>query len=121
MQNPNSYRGCILWNRRKLLNIGMMNKTFMVEFDLPEIIDEEFMALIPKQRYVINSMLAEGRIQSYALSTDRSRLWAVIKGESEFDVMESISQMPLSPYMVPHISELMFNNTADALMHFSLN
>lgn len=93
----------------------------MVEFDLPEIIDEEFMALIPKQRYVINSMLAKGRVQSYALSIDRSRLWAIMKGESEFDVMESIAQMPLSPFMIPHVSELMFNNTADALMQFSLN
>ena len=93
----------------------------MVEFDLPQHIDEEFMAMIPKQRYVINSMLAEGRIQSYALSMDRAKLWAIMKGESEFDVMETISQMPLSPYMTPHVSELMFHNSADALMQFSLN
>ena len=98
-----------------------MTKTFMVEFDLPEVIDEEFMALVPKQRYVINSMLAEGRIQSYALAIDRSKLWAIMRGESEFEILETISQMPLSEYMTPNISQLMFHNTADALMHFSLN
>lgn len=93
----------------------------MVEFDLPEQIDEAFMALIPKQRYVINAMLAEGQIKSYALSMDRARLWAIMYGDSEFEVMENISQMPLSDYMTPHISELMFHNSADALMQFSLN
>ncbi|MCG8329076.1 MAG: muconolactone Delta-isomerase family protein [Chitinophagales bacterium] len=98
-----------------------MRKTFMVEFDLPEHMDDDFMAMIPKQRYTINSMLAEGRIQSYALSLDRSKLWAIMRGDSEFDIMESIAQMPLSPYMTPHVSELMFHNSADALMHFSLN
>ncbi|NBC09091.1 MAG: hypothetical protein GVY26_18020, partial [Bacteroidetes bacterium] len=45
-----------------------MKKTFMVEFDLPASFDEEFMALIPRQRYVINSMLAEGRVKAYSLA-----------------------------------------------------
>ncbi len=98
-----------------------MKKTFMIEFDLPAAFTEEFMALIPRQRYVINTMLAEGVIKSYSLAMDRSKLWAVMLAESEFEVMESISRMPLSNYMTPHISELMFHNAADAVMQFSLN
>ncbi len=98
-----------------------MKKTFMIEFDLPESFDEEFMALIPKQRYVINSMLAEGRVKAYSLAMDRSKLWAIMSGESEFEIMESIAQMPLSEYMSPNISELMFHNSSDAVMQFSLN
>lgn len=98
-----------------------MKKAFMVEFDLPENLTEEFLALIPKQRYVINTMLVEGSIKSYSLSIDRSKLWAVMLAESEFDVMENIAQMPLSNYMIPRISELMFHNAADSVMQFSLN
>lgn len=98
-----------------------MKKAFMVEFDLPENLTEEFLALIPKQRYVINTMLVEGSIKSYSLSIDRSKLWAVMLAESEFDVMENIAQMPLSNHMTPHISELMFHNAADSVMQFSLN
>ena len=67
----------------------------MVEFDLPETFTEEFLALIPRQRYVINTMLAQGSIKSYSLAIDRSKLWAVMLGDSEFDVMENIAQMPL--------------------------
>lgn len=98
-----------------------MKKVFMVEFDLPETFTEEFLALIPRQRYVINTMLAQGEIKSYSLAADRSRLWAVMLADSEFEVMESIAQMPLSSYMTPRISELMFHNAADSVMQFSLN
>ena len=98
-----------------------MKKTFMVEFDLPETLTEEFLALIPKQRYVINSMLVDGSVKSYSLAIDRSKLWAIMLGESEFEVMENITQMPLSNFMTPHISELMFHNAPDAVMQFSLN
>ncbi|MCB0554919.1 MAG: hypothetical protein KDD02_15315 [Phaeodactylibacter sp.] len=93
----------------------------MVEFDLPESFNEEFMALIPRQRYVVNTMLVEGRLKSYSLSMDRRKLWAVVLADSEFDALEIIALMPLSDYMTPNISELMFHNAGDSVMHFSLN
>lgn len=96
-------------------------KTFMVEFELPDTFSEEFMALIPRQRYIVNTMLAEGRLKSYSLSMDRSRLWVVLVADSEFDALETISQLPLSSYMTPNLSELMFYNSPEAVMHFSLN
>ena len=99
----------------------MMKHTYMIEFELPEIMTEEFMALIPQQRYVINQMLAEGTIKSYSLSMDRSRLWVVMSAASEFEAMEIVAAFPLRDFMTPHLSELMFHNTADMLMQFSLN
>ncbi|GJM34713.1 MAG: hypothetical protein DHS20C18_37140 [Saprospiraceae bacterium] len=98
-----------------------MRKAFMVEFELPETMTEEFLALIPQQRYVINNMLVEGSLKSYSLSIDRSRLWAIFSAKSEFELMEIISSMPLSDYMTPQISELMFHNASEVLMQFSLN
>lgn len=93
----------------------------MIEFELPATFTEEFLALIPQQRYVINNLMADGRIKAYSLALDRSRLWAVISADSEFEAMEIISQMPLSGHMKPHISELMFHNGAEAVLQFSLN
>lgn len=108
--NPNQYKP-----RQK------MKKVFMVEFELPATMSEEFMALIPRHRYVINQMLVEGIIQSYCLALDRSRVWAIINADSEEALMNEIDRMPLANYMTPYISELMFHNTASAVMQFSLN
>jgi len=99
-----------------------MKRSFMVEFELPEILTDDFMSLIPEQRYVINKMMADGKLKSYSLASDRSVLWAVFDADSEFEVLEMIAQMPLCDYMEPYISELMFHNTADeTVLQFSLN
>jgi len=42
-----------------------MKKQFMVEFELPEVFDEKIIALVPKQRNVVNEMLAKGKIKYY--------------------------------------------------------
>lgn len=93
----------------------------MVTFELPEEMTEEFVALIPQQRYVINNLLLEGKIRSYSLAEDRSQLWAVLIAESEFEVMEILTQMPLIDYMTPTVTALMFHNSAERVLQFSLN
>jgi len=93
----------------------------MVEFELPEEMTEEFLSLIPHQRKVINQMLMQGKIKSYSLANDRSKLWAVIVAESEFEVMDIIAGWPLGDYMIPEISDLMFHNASEMVMQFSLN
>lgn len=98
-----------------------MNRAFMIEFDLPEAPNEEFFSLVPRQRYMINHLMAEGKVKSYSLATDRSRLWMIAEADSEFEVMEMIADMPLSPYMTPLVSELMFHNAYEILVPFSLN
>ena len=98
-----------------------MKKQFMVEFELPEIMDEKFMALVPKQRNAVNKLLADRKLKSYSLSMDRSVLWAIFVAESEFEVLEMISEFPLADYMTPYVSELMFSNTESQVLQFSLN
>lgn len=98
-----------------------MKKNFMIEFELPEELDEEFMEMIPEQREIVNRMMSEGILKSYSLAMDRSVLWVVVSADSEFEVMEIIAQMPLSDYMQPFISELMFHNGAGVMSPFSLN
>lgn len=93
----------------------------MVEFDLPGEFTEEFMALIPRQRYMVNQLMMEGAILSYSLSDDRGKLWAVMSAESETGLLETIEKLPLADYMSHQIRELMFHNAASAVMQFSLN
>jgi muconolactone delta-isomerase len=94
----------------------------MVEFQLPYELDGEFMAKIPAQRQKINEMMESGRISSYTLASDRSKLWCIIKAENEIEVLTTISAFPLIDYMEHTITELMFTNTvAFRLPLFSLN
>ena len=93
----------------------------MVEFTLAEM-DEAFMARIPSQRAKVNEMMEQGRILSYSLSADRAKLWCIVNGDSELEVLETISEFPLINYMTPDVSELMFNNVVSLRVPmFSLN
>ena len=75
-----------------------------------------------KGRKKINELMEQGRLMSYALSDDYSRLWCVVRAESEFEVMSLVSEFPLIDYMDPKITKLMFNNVvALRLPMFSLN
>lgn len=93
----------------------------MVEFELPEQFSDEFVALIPDQRTMIDRLLMEGKVRTYALAMDRSVLWMIMDAESEFEVLEIIAGMPLSDHMEPYISELMFHDSSEIVHEFSLN
>ncbi|RME95805.1 MAG: hypothetical protein D6772_12700 [Bacteroidetes bacterium] len=93
----------------------------MVTFALPSHFNEEFTALIPRQRFVINQMMVEGVVLNYSLAADRSQLWAIMTAESEFELMEELARMPLIDFLEPEISQLMFHNSAMEVMQFSLN
>ncbi|MGR3811128.1 hypothetical protein [Jiulongibacter sp. NS-SX5] len=95
---------------------------YMVEFDLPTPYSEEFMAKIPHQKIVVDELMEEGKIISYALSMDRGRLWMVLNAETEFEVLKVINEFPLILDMHYIITELMFNHAgAIHVPAFSLN
>lgn len=95
---------------------------YMVEFELPQEMTEEFMLKVPAQRSKINELMEQGKILSYALAMDRQKLWCIVDGQTEYDVIATIAEFPLINYMQPTISELMFNNVVSFRMPmFSLN
>ena len=98
-----------------------MKKSFMVEFELPETLGEDFLERIPEQRMFVDKLMTQGVIRSYALSIDRSVLWVILEAASEFEVMEIIAAMPLGGFMQPYISELMFYNSTEVYHQYSLN
>lgn len=93
----------------------------MVEFDLPEVLTEEFVRRIPAQRVMVDKLMSTGSMKAYSLSLDRGRLWAIMLAESEFEVIETIERFPLVDYMAPNITELAFHNTEEHVLQFSLN
>lgn len=98
-----------------------MNRLYMVEFTLPELLTEEFVQLIPEQRRKTDELLADGVIKSYSLALDRSRLWVIMTADSEFDALHVLLDLPLTHHMTPEISELAFHNSEEMALHFSLN
>lgn len=95
---------------------------FMVDFTMPQDLPEEFVSRIPQQRAAVNKLLSEGKILNYALSLENSKLWVVFSVASEADLIELISQMPLTRFMKYRISELTFYNASNPFVQaFSMN
>lgn len=95
---------------------------FMVDFTLPETLNDEFMGLIPFQRAKVNKYFREGKLVNYALSLDNSKLWAVFKANSEMEVLELIAELPLTRFMQVEVSILTsYNAMSENTPAFSLN
>lgn len=86
---------------------------YLVDFELPELFNDEFLALIPEQRKHVDQLMRNGTLLSYALSNDRSKVWAMLNADSEVEVNEILEEMPLISFMTPTIYELAFLNIAD--------
>lgn len=89
---------------------------YLIDIDLPDEIDDEFMALVPEQRLHINKLMQEGIITSYSLASDRSKLWVTLVAEDEQEVGYVLNSFPMIAYMVYSIHELAFHNTAQYTM-----
>jgi len=95
---------------------------YMVAFDLPKEFDREFISAIPAQRAIINKLMKEGIVTSYALSLENSKLWVVMIAESELEVVQNISAFPIINKTDFTISKLAFHNNANRLVpNFSEN
>ena len=95
---------------------------FMVNFDLPSNLSQEFMDLVPFQRMAVNRLFEEGKLINYALSLEEGKLWAVFSANSELEVMDLIADLPLTPYMKVDINMLTFYNDAKTRVpKFSMN
>ena len=96
-------------------------KQYMVEFDVPDPLTEEIMDLIPEQREAIDAFFSAGKLLSYTVASDRTKVWAVMIAESESELLKNIDELPMTPYMDFDYSELMFYNTVHLMPAMSLN
>ncbi|MGI4875358.1 MAG: hypothetical protein ACRYFX_29745 [Janthinobacterium lividum] len=97
--------------------------TFVVSLRLPDSFEEEFLQLIPQHRQLINQLLAEHVIETYAISADRSRGWVTINGDDKNAVREVVERFPLYSFFESvEIDELfIFDSIASRFPHISLN
>lgn len=93
----------------------------MVDFTLPRELSREFMDLIPFQRAVVDRYLSDGSLVNYALALEQAKLWAIFNANSEMEVLEMLTDFPLTPFMQIEINELTSFSTAEATPAFSLN
>lgn len=95
---------------------------FLVDFNLPSKLDEEFMDLIPYQRAMVNKLFKDGVLLNYALSLESSRLWAIFSAHSELEVQAIVADLPLSEFMTFEINMLTFYNSMQPVTpDFSMN
>ena len=94
---------------------------FIVESKIP-VINDAMMSLIPRHRQYVEKLFNEGILKMYAVSEDRTRWWCAIKAETEIEVMDILSQMPIIDFLKPEIHNLMFFDEAiRELPGYSLN
>ncbi len=84
-------------------------KQYIADISLPEVISQDFISLIPLQRLQVGILMKSGRLTNYALSIDRSKLWAIFIGNSEEEVHNIINIFPLRKYMEVQLHELAFH------------
>lgn len=95
---------------------------YMININLPEILEEDFIALIPEQRAHIDTLMSEGIVTSYSLSLDRSQLWVTMVGDSEKRVEKVLRSFPIADYIGYEIIQLAFHNSASVFFpSLSLN
>jgi len=95
---------------------------YMVEIDFPVPFTQEFFSLIPKQRALINNLMTEKIITSYAVSIEDGKLWATMLAESEDEVVEILITFPIIDHVEYKISKLALHNIINTVTpQFSLN
>lgn len=95
---------------------------YLVDIDLPSPPSDEFIQLIPEQRSKVNALMGEGKIASYALSMDRSRLWVIVNAETPHEARDIVSSFPILAFIKFRMHELAFHNSVRIIRpQFSLN
>jgi len=88
------------------------SRSWMVELSLPVPINQEFASLIPDQRMTVGKLMGAGKILSYTLTADRTRLWTVILAPSEGDVVKILDSFPIISWTRYTVHELFFHEYA---------
>jgi len=94
----------------------------MAEIELPLPFDIKFVSLIPAQRELIDKLMKEKIITSYAVSLEKGKLWTTIFAASEENACEILSSFPIINFVKYKLNKLAFHNTIGlTLPQFSLN
>jgi len=79
------------------------------------------MERIPAHRKKIDRLFTLGRLVSYRVSAERDALWITFYAAYELSLMDIIADLPLSEFLNPEITPLMFQLTPDLVTTPSWN
>lgn len=97
---------------------------YMATIEIPEILTQEIIELIPAHRSKVNELMIEGQILNYSLASDRSKLWILVSAENEEEVTDILSDLPIMPWLtIRDVEELMFHHERSGIVlpRMSLN
>jgi len=95
---------------------------FMVEIEFPYYKDEEFIALIPRQRDQIGTLLQTGVLTSFSLNMERTKAWIVMAAQNEEAAMSVIEQLALYKFITFELQSLIaFDRAAFSLPPLVMN
>jgi len=87
-----------------------MKNIFLAEIELGDRFSENH----ESSAYQMNQLLAEGKIQTYGIANDHSRMWVTLLAESDFEAWEIVSKLPVESVMEPIITALStYNQSLD--------
>ncbi|PIX93806.1 MAG: hypothetical protein COZ25_08765 [Ignavibacteria bacterium CG_4_10_14_3_um_filter_37_18] len=90
-------------------------KEFMATISLPEVISEEYIERIPAQKEYIGKLVSQKKITSYALSSDKTKLWRTFSVNSKEEIRELLLEFPLYLCMEIEIDGLLFHENTKLL------
>lgn len=95
---------------------------YMIEIGFPYYKDEEFMALVPRQREQIGTLLQTGVLTSFSLNYDRTKAWVVMAAQNEAAAMNILEQFSLYKFMDVELQALLaFDRAAFSLPPLVMN
>jgi hypothetical protein len=68
--------------------------------------DDQFMALVPPHRVLINDLIEKNIIDSYAVSLESQRSWITINAKSKAEAKKILSESPLFKYWVLEVDDI---------------
>ena len=96
---------------------------FVVTVRFPASFNEEFIALIPQHRALINRLIEENVVEAYAISASRTQGWITMNGQNAAVVRAVVEQFPLYRFFEQvEVDELfIFDSMASRFPRISLN
>lgn len=94
---------------------------YMVEFEIPNHFTLEMIETIPDQRSKVENYFFRGKLLTYTLAIDRSKLWAIFLCHSEAELIDLIEKLPMTQYLDYKYHEIMFHQMVTTFPSFSIN
>ena len=64
-------------------------------------------ALMPAEQAHVRRLLQQGIVETLHVAADRSHIWVAVNGESQEDVRQTMSELPLYPFMQLELTPLL--------------